>query len=63
MIPALLIVGAPVRGAQVKRVVGLQIFLDSESDADEPALPPAQAPSPAIRLDHSFEINVLDPAT
>src|SRR5438046_2726312 len=29
MIPALLIVGAAVRGAQVKRVVGLQIRLDS----------------------------------
>src|SRR5215470_8435063 len=36
MIPALLIVGATVRWAQVKRVVGLQILLDSESDADEP---------------------------
>jgi hypothetical protein len=39
MIPALLIVGAAVSGAQVKRVVGLQILLDSESDADLTSLP------------------------
>src|SRR5213594_4408959 len=36
MIPALLIIGATVCGAQVKRVIGLQILLHAESDADEP---------------------------
>jgi hypothetical protein len=57
MIPALLIVGAAVRGAQVKRVVGLQILLDSESDADEPTRFPTGSRRQStrnLRLDHSI---------
>src|SRR5215213_2497177 len=49
-VPALLTVSATVRRAQVERVVGLQILLDSKSDADEPTRsPPAPgANAPAI---------------
>jgi len=65
MIPALLIVGAAVRGAQVKRVVGRQILLDSESDADEPTRFPTRSRRQSagnLRLDHSIrEVKALDP--
>src|SRR6266850_3890182 len=57
MIPALLIVGAAVRRAQVKRVIGLQILLDSESDADEPTRFPTRSRRQSagnLRLDHSI---------
>jgi hypothetical protein len=65
MIPAFLIVGATVRGAQVKGVVGLQILLHSESDADEPtgfATGSRRQRTGNLRLDHSIrEVKVLDP--
>jgi hypothetical protein len=65
MIPTLLIVGAAVRGAKVKRVVGLQILLDSESDADEPTRFPTgsrRQRAGNLRLDHSIrEVKALDP--
>src|SRR5260370_36269919 len=57
MISALLIVCAAVRGAQVKRVVGLQILLDSVSDADEPTRFPTGSNRQStrnLRLYHSI---------
>src|SRR5229473_5687312 len=65
VIPALLIVGATVRGAQVKRVVGFQILLDSESDADEPTRFPTRSGcqnAGNLRLDYSIrEVKAPDP--
>ena len=64
VIPPLLIVGAAVRRAQVERVVGLQVLLHSEGDADEPAraLRGARRRSAGnLRLDHSVgEVDAVD---
>jgi hypothetical protein len=65
MIPALLIVGPTVRGAQVERVVGCQILLHSESDADEStrlSTGSGRHRTGNLHLDHSIrELKVLDP--
>ena len=65
MIPALLIIGATVCGAQVKRVIGLQILLHSESDADEPTrfrTGSRRQIAGNLGLDHSIrEVKVLNP--
>src|SRR5678815_4770117 len=65
MIPALLILGATVCGAQVKRVIGLQILLHAESDADEPTRCPTCSwcqSTGNLCLDHPIrEVKALNP--
>ena len=53
----MLIFGAAVGGTQVKRVIGLQILLHAESDADEPTRFPTCSRRHSacnLRLDHSI---------
>src|SRR2546426_11196269 len=64
MIPSLLILGATVRGAQVKRVVRPHVLLQPEGDADEAAralTSSGRGSAGNLRLDHAVrELELLD---